>query len=542
MRHLDWRAYLRFDRLLLRMFEEHGDLAVYILLDCSRSMAPTPGADGRRKFDAARRLAAALAYIALATLDRVTLAPYSSHAHQVLGPLHGSRQVWRALDFLANLDTGGDTRLDHAVRQVFAAGRRRGLVILISDLLSDTTEGGLDLLLPLRHDVAVLPGHRSPGPGSAARPRHDAGRQRDRRHHPRPRRPHPPPPAGERGRRPPRGDPRPLHCPWLVLHPGAGRDALRGAGPRRPTPGSAQPGPLASPARHACLAASPACRSGGARDLPDPGPPRSRCRLPPTLLWRRLLAARRRRHDRLRWLISLLLAMTVAGCLALAASQAPWLQPGGGDLIALAFDSSPTMRAALPDGTATRIDLAVAEARRIVAEADAGSRFTLGADPTPLTPAEALLALSGSFETEDAEGGPEPAIPAANRVYLFTDGTSAWKPITDPATATHTVSVLAPARNAGIVLFVTRPGAQPRSETGGAARSPGDGLRRRHRSRAGRTDDRRCPDDSHPAATRTASRQPLHCPDRHQRLRPRPGDGPASDPRRRLPAGRSGDP
>ena len=99
----------------------------------------------------------------------------------------------------------------------------------------------------------------------------------------------------------------------------------------------------------------------------------------------------------------------------------------------------------------------VAEARRIVAEADAGSRFTLGADPTPLTPAEALLALSGSFETEDAEGGPEPAIPAANRVYLFTDGASAWKPITDPATATHTVSVLAPARNAGIVLFVTRP-------------------------------------------------------------------------------------
>ena len=176
-----------------------------------------------------------------------------------------------------------------------------------------------------------------------------------------------------------------------------------------------------------------------------------------TLLWRRLLAARRRRHDRLRWLISLLLAMTVAGCLALAAGRAPWLQPGGGDLIALAFDSSPTMRAALPDGTATRTDLAVAEARRIVGESDAGSRFTLGADPTPLTPAEALLALSGSFKPEGAEGGPEPAIPAANMVYLFTDGASDWKPITDPATATHTVSVLAPARNAGIVLFVTRP-------------------------------------------------------------------------------------
>ena len=176
-----------------------------------------------------------------------------------------------------------------------------------------------------------------------------------------------------------------------------------------------------------------------------------------TLLWRRLLAARRRRRDRLRWLISLLLAMTVAGCLALAAGQAPWLQPGGGDLIALAFDSSPTMRAALPGGTGTRMELAVAEARRVIAEADTGSRFTLGADPTPLTPAEALLALSGSFEPEGEEGDPEPAIPAADMVYLFTDGVSDWRPITDPATAIHTVSVLAPARNAGIVLFVTRP-------------------------------------------------------------------------------------
>ncbi len=176
-----------------------------------------------------------------------------------------------------------------------------------------------------------------------------------------------------------------------------------------------------------------------------------------TLLWRRLLAARRKRHDRLRWLLSLLLAMTVAGCLALAAGQAPWLQPGGGDLIALAFDSSPTMRAALPGGAGTRMELAIAEARRTIAEADSGSRFTLGADPTPLTSAEALLALSGAVEPEAVEADLEPAIPSGDAAYLFTDGISDWRPITDPATETRTVSVLAPARNAGIVLFVTRP-------------------------------------------------------------------------------------
>lgn len=232
-----------------------------------------------------------------------------------------------------------------------------------------------------------------------------------------------------------------------------------------------------------------------------------------TLLWRRLLAARRRRHDRLRWLLSLLLAMTVTGCLALAMGQAPWLQPGGGERIALAFDPSPTMQAALPGGTGSRMTLAVAEARRTIAEAATGSRFTLGADPTPLTRAEALLALSGSFESfasavpsaesisstapsrflesagrrsrsaapgdrasfasdfaivgEPPSWGPhgaargradlQPAIPSAEVAYLFTDGVSDWQPITDPATATRTVSVLAPGRNAGIVLFVTRP-------------------------------------------------------------------------------------
>lgn len=176
-----------------------------------------------------------------------------------------------------------------------------------------------------------------------------------------------------------------------------------------------------------------------------------------TLLWRRLLAHRRRRHDRLRWLLSLLLAMTVAGCLALATGQAAWLQPGGGDRIALAFDSSPTMNAVLPDGSGTRMDLAVAEARRIIAEADTGSRFTLGADPTRLTSAEAVLALSGSLASRGTEEQQEPAIPAADTAYLFTDGVSDWRPIMDPATATHKVSVLAPARNAGIVHFVTRP-------------------------------------------------------------------------------------
>ena len=183
-----------------------------------------------------------------------------------------------------------------------------------------------------------------------------------------------------------------------------------------------------------------------------------------TVLWRRLLAARKRRRDRLRWLLSLLLATTVAGLLSVAASRAPWLQPGGGDPIALAFDPSPTMQAGLPDGGPSRIELAAAEARRIVLEAEAGSRFTVNADPTPLTSTEVLAVLSGPPEALSDAPDTEPAIPTARRVHLFTDGIGPYTPIVDPGTETHTVSVLVPARNAGIVRFATRP---PATRTAG---------------------------------------------------------------------------
>ena len=176
-----------------------------------------------------------------------------------------------------------------------------------------------------------------------------------------------------------------------------------------------------------------------------------------TVLWRRLLAARKRRRDRLRWLLSLLLATTVAGFLSVAASRAPWLQPGGGYPIALAFDPSPTMQASLPDGGPSRIELAAAEARRIVLEAEPGSRFTVNADPTPLTSTEALAVLSGPPKTLSNPPDTEPAIPSARRVHVFTDGIGPYAPIIDPGTELHTVSVLVPARNAGIVRFATRP-------------------------------------------------------------------------------------
>ena len=71
-RYLDWNVYQRFDRLLLRLFEEEEDLAIYIIVDASASMGFGDGGQAK-KLRYAKRVAAALAYVGLANLDRITI-------------------------------------------------------------------------------------------------------------------------------------------------------------------------------------------------------------------------------------------------------------------------------------------------------------------------------------------------------------------------------------------------------------------------------------------------------------------------------------
>src|SRR5207237_8269323 len=73
-RHLDWKAYLRLNRLILKLFEEEEDLPIYFFVDSSQSMSyGSPS-----KLDYARRVAAALCYIGLANLDRVNVVSFAN--------------------------------------------------------------------------------------------------------------------------------------------------------------------------------------------------------------------------------------------------------------------------------------------------------------------------------------------------------------------------------------------------------------------------------------------------------------------------------
>jgi uncharacterized protein (DUF58 family) len=130
-RHIDWAAYGRLERLLLRLCQQEEDLAIYFLLDASASMATGQTA----KFDHARRLAAALAYVGLASLERVRLIAIDGGVRAHLEAGRGKSHILGILDFLRGLAPGQRTDLAAAIEAFLPHAPQTGLAVLISDLL-----------------------------------------------------------------------------------------------------------------------------------------------------------------------------------------------------------------------------------------------------------------------------------------------------------------------------------------------------------------------------------------------------------------------
>jgi uncharacterized protein (DUF58 family) len=153
IRQLDWNVYGRMGRLLLRLFEEEEDLSVYILLDCSASMGfGTPS-----KLNYAKQLAAALAYVGLSHLDRVSIHAFAEGGAQRLAPARGRHRVFKVFQFLRGLEASGGTHLAEGLRSFAARTKRRGVAILISDLFDPHGfEDGINQLRFARFETYVL--------------------------------------------------------------------------------------------------------------------------------------------------------------------------------------------------------------------------------------------------------------------------------------------------------------------------------------------------------------------------------------------------
>ena len=154
LRYLDWNVYARYGDVLLKRFQEEEDLHVYILLDVSRSMSP-------EKFDYARRLAAALSYIALADMDRVSILAYADDVKATFPITRGKDRILTLLRFLENLETAGEaTRLKQVASSLVQRAQRTGLAVIISDLYDQQGfRDGVDLLRYRRFEPHLIQLH-----------------------------------------------------------------------------------------------------------------------------------------------------------------------------------------------------------------------------------------------------------------------------------------------------------------------------------------------------------------------------------------------
>ena len=164
LRYLDWNVYARHGDLLLKRFQEEEDLHVYLLVDASQSMSVEEH-DGKQgdqpKFNLARQIAAALAYIALADLDRVSVFAYADGIKVSMPLVRGKDQILSVLRFLESLKCHGEkTDLRRSVGEFVTRAPRTGLAVVISDLFDQAGfRDGVDRLRYAQFEPHVIQIH-----------------------------------------------------------------------------------------------------------------------------------------------------------------------------------------------------------------------------------------------------------------------------------------------------------------------------------------------------------------------------------------------
>jgi uncharacterized protein (DUF58 family) len=152
LRFVDWRMFGRSDRYYVKQFEEETNLRATLLLDLSASMDWSSDEEGGlpSKLWYAKQLAASLALLLIRQGDAVGLTAFDDVVRLRIEP-KGGRAHWHQLvRSVEGLEAGGRTDAASPLREVAARTRRRGLTILISDLLVDAEDTRLALRL-LRH-------------------------------------------------------------------------------------------------------------------------------------------------------------------------------------------------------------------------------------------------------------------------------------------------------------------------------------------------------------------------------------------------------
>jgi len=149
LKHFDWKVFARTDKRYVRQYEEETNLTCTLLLDASGSMAFA--SDGMSKFQYGCFLVAALTYLMIQQRDQVGLAVFGEQVRLRIPSSNSPGHLKNILEQLERIEPSGETGIAASLHAVAESIRRRGLVILVSDLI-DEQDAVMNALNHFRHD------------------------------------------------------------------------------------------------------------------------------------------------------------------------------------------------------------------------------------------------------------------------------------------------------------------------------------------------------------------------------------------------------
>ena len=138
IRHIDWKLYGKTDRLYVKRYQEETNLRANIILDTSSSMMYKSGKVSKLQY--ANSLAAALAYLMINQQDATGLIKFSNKIDCLIQPKSKPSHLNIILNQLNDSKTGDDTKIELVLHEMADRINKRGLIILISDLIDDSDE------------------------------------------------------------------------------------------------------------------------------------------------------------------------------------------------------------------------------------------------------------------------------------------------------------------------------------------------------------------------------------------------------------------
>lgn len=158
VKHVDWKVYGKTDRYYIKQFEEETNLVCYLIVDASASMGYKSSPEGPTKLQYAARMAACLSYFMMRQRDAAGLVIFDTKIRTALPPRLRQTHLKHILAALETAEPGGETNISGPLHELAEGLKRRGLIILISDLL-DEPEQVLSALQHFRfqgHEVIVF--------------------------------------------------------------------------------------------------------------------------------------------------------------------------------------------------------------------------------------------------------------------------------------------------------------------------------------------------------------------------------------------------